>query len=96
VLVLVIVLAFLPFSPTTFKIEDEHEHDNEQDLGEDEDEHREDGSPFGMIRGGGISWSSVSWSWMILTKVLPDDWAGTGRPSFRMLSAWLPGPALFV
>jgi hypothetical protein len=32
VLVLVFVLAFLPFSPTTFKIEDEH--DNEQDLGE--------------------------------------------------------------
>jgi hypothetical protein len=36
-IVLVIVVAFLPFSPTIFKIEDEHEHD----LGEDEDEHAE-------------------------------------------------------
>jgi hypothetical protein len=40
-IVLVIVVAFLPFSPTIFKIEDEHEHDNEHDLGEDEDEHAE-------------------------------------------------------
>ena len=30
------------FSPTTFKIEDEHEHDNEDDLGEDNQEGKMD------------------------------------------------------
>ena len=41
-IVLVIVVAFLPFSPTIFKIEDEHEHDNEDDLGEDNQEGKMD------------------------------------------------------
>jgi hypothetical protein len=35
-IVLVLVLAFFPFHQITFKIEDEHEYDNEHDSGEGE------------------------------------------------------------